>query len=100
MNCESGVFSVMATPYWPTCLTEAMFVAGRYRPMMSMTGFCLPAVRLYTTSAAVSGWPSDHLTPLRMFSVSVLLPLLHFQLWASHGYWWPPPAEVETISGS
>jgi hypothetical protein len=35
-----------------------------------------------------------------MLSVSVLLPLLHVQLWASHGYWWPPPAAVEIISGS
>jgi hypothetical protein len=29
MNCESGVFSVMATPSGPTCLIDAMFVFAR-----------------------------------------------------------------------
>ena len=46
MNCESGVLSVIATPFAPTCLIETMFVPSRYRPMMSMPLSCLPAVRL------------------------------------------------------
>ncbi len=33
-------------------------------------------LKLKTTSAAVIGFPSLHLTPLRMVKVSVLLPLL------------------------
>ena len=46
MNCESGVFSVMATVFAPFCLIDTMFVPSRYRPMMSMALSCLPAVRL------------------------------------------------------
>ena len=46
MNCESGVLSVIATPFGPLRLTDWMFVPGRVRPMMSMTLSCLPAVRL------------------------------------------------------
>ena len=52
---------------------------------MSIDLSCLPAVRLYTTSAEVSGTPSVHLTFLRRLRVSVLLPLLQFQDAASHG---------------
>ena len=55
MNCESGVFRLIATPFAPLLLTETMFVPARVRPMMSMTLSCLPAVRLYTTSAGVNG---------------------------------------------
>ena len=36
MNCESGVLSVMTTPFVPVCLIDTMFVPSRYRPMMSM----------------------------------------------------------------
>ena len=46
MNCESGVFRLMSTWYAPCAFTDAMFVSGRVRPMMSITLFCLPAVRL------------------------------------------------------
>ena len=99
MNCESAVFRLMTTAYVPFALIEAMFVSGRVYPMMSITLFCLPAVRLYTTSTEVSGLPSDHLTPFASCSVSVLLPLLHFQLVASHGSVGFPPSG-ETMSPS
>ncbi len=29
MNCESGVFRLITTPFLPFALTEAMFVPGR-----------------------------------------------------------------------
>ncbi len=60
---------------------------------------CRPARKLYTTSAESSFWPSDHLAFRARFSVSVLLPLLHFQLRASHGTGLRPPWPV-TIRGS
>ena len=53
--------------------------------LMSSALNFLSKLKLKTTSAAVIGFPSLHLTPLRMLKVSVLLPLLYFQLVASHG---------------
>src|SRR4051794_18598908 len=80
MNCESGVFRLIATEFAPFAFTDAMFVSGRVTPRMSMVLFCLPARRLYTTSVEFSDLPSDHLTPFASCSVSVLLPLLHFHV--------------------
>ena len=99
MNCESGVFRLIATVYAPFALTDAMFVSGRVTPRMSMTLFCRPARRLYTTSVEFSALPSDHLTPFASCSVSVLLPLLHFHVRASHGRVGLPPSG-ETVRPS
>src|SRR5437899_3234860 len=99
MNCESGVFSEMTTEYAPLALTAVMFVSGRVNPTVSMTLFCLPAVRLYTTSVEVSALPSDHLTPFARLSVSVLLPFDHFQVRASQGSVGLPPSG-ETVRPS
>ena len=46
MNCESGVFRLITTPYGPFRWTEAMFVPSRSRPIRSATLFWAPALRL------------------------------------------------------
>ena len=46
MNCESGVFRLMATPYLPFALTEAMLLSSPVSPTRSMILSCLPAFRL------------------------------------------------------
>src|SRR5262245_45189848 len=99
MNCESGVFSRITTVYAPAAPIERMLLPVPVRPMRSIVLSCRPAVRLYTASAAVTGLPFDHFAFLARWSVSVLLPLLHFQLRASHGIVLLPPAGT-TISGS
>ena len=57
-------------------------------------------LKLKTTSAAVIGFPSLHLTPLRMLKVSVLLPSLYFQLVASHGVDFALCSVLTNTSGS
>src|SRR5205085_7170331 len=73
-----------------------MLLSAPVRPTRCMCLSCWPAVRLYTTSAEVSGLPSDHLTPFAMPSVSVLLPLLQVQERASHGTGLRPPSPTTT----
>src|SRR3954470_17481088 len=95
MNCESDVFSLITTACAPLALIEAMlWLPLPTRPMRSITGLWRPAVRLYTTSATVSGLPSDHFALGAIWSVSVLFAFVHFQLRASHGTVWTAPAEV------
>jgi hypothetical protein len=99
MNCESGVFRLTTTLKGPLALTELMLLPAPVRPTRSMILSCRPARKLYTTSAESSRWPSDHLALRARFSVSLLLPLLHFQERASHGTGFRPPWPV-TMRGS
>src|SRR3954454_17713258 len=75
MNCESDVSSVMTTAWEPFALIEAMLLPVPTRPMRSIVLSWRPAVRLYTTSATVSGLPSDHFAFGAICIVSVLLAL-------------------------
>ncbi len=57
-------------------------------------------LKVKTTSAADIGWPSSHLTPLRMVNTSVLLLLLHCQAVASIGVVAPLCSGLTYTSGS
>ena len=46
MNWESGVFRLIATVYGSVAFTEATLLPAPVKPMRSMIGSCLPAVRL------------------------------------------------------
>jgi hypothetical protein len=46
MNCESGLFRVMATPYLPLALIEAMLLPAPVIPIRSIVLSCRPARRL------------------------------------------------------
>ena len=86
----------MTTPYLPFALIEAMLFRAPVSPIRSIVLSWRPAVRLYTTSSDVSGFPSDHFAFFARLRVSVLLPFVHFQLRASQGTVWTPPAETTT----
>ena len=51
----------------------------------SRAGYFFSRLKVNSTSFALKGCPSDHLTPLRIVNVSVLSLLDHAQLVASHG---------------
>ena len=46
MNCESAVFSVISTVYFPRALIDVISFAAPTRPTRSMILSCRPAVRL------------------------------------------------------
>src|SRR5262249_44687593 len=77
MNCESGAFSLMTTLYGPLALTETISLPAPVSPIRSMILSWRPAVMLYTTSANVGFWPSDHFAACVRISVRVLLHVLH-----------------------
>src|SRR5262249_44412234 len=60
MNCESDFLRLITTLYWPLALIDAMLLPVPTSPMRSIAAFWRPAVRLYATSAEVTGLPFDH----------------------------------------
>src|SRR4029078_13117342 len=61
-NVESTCLKRIATLFDPTRATPAMLLFAATRLIRSAALSCRPMVRLYSTSSAVSGLPSDHLT--------------------------------------
>jgi len=58
------------SPFWVT------FFRTDQEAFRSSAGCFLSRLKVKRTSAALNGFPSLHLTPLRIVTVSVLLPLL------------------------
>src|SRR5258708_36586586 len=69
-------------------------------PGRSRAGYFLSRLKVNTTSAGVSGVPSENLTPWRMVNVSDLLPAPHDQAVASIGVVFPFCSGLTKTSGS
>ena len=68
--------------------------------LRSSAGYFFSKLNEKTTSAALKGFPSVQVTPLRIVKVRVLLPLFHAHAVASHGVTAPPLIESTYASSS
>jgi hypothetical protein len=68
--------------------------------LRSSAGYFFNKSKVKTTSFALKGCPSDHVTPLRIVKVRVVLPLLHAHEVASHGVTEPPLIESTYANSS
>ena len=80
---ESTALNLIATLRAPVTLSRTDVVGSRVSPMWSAALSCLPMVRLYATSSAVTGLPFDHFAFGTIEMLSVLPSFVNATLFAS-----------------
>ena len=73
----------MKTTWFDPC--RATLLSTDQSEFRSRAGNFFSRLKVKSTSFALKGWPSDHLTPLRMVNVRVLSLLDHAHAVDSHG---------------